>query len=72
MQSQVKKKPEDELPDMSGTTVCKKYLLKRQAGQGAHGMVYLGKEVLTNCPVAVKVVSTIHLTNNNNSDILIS
>ncbi|CDW90051.1 protein kinase domain containing protein [Stylonychia lemnae] len=57
MLTQVKKKPEDELQDMTGQTIAKRYKLKKQAGQGAHGMVYLGKDLQTEMPIAVKLMA---------------
>lgn len=56
MLCQVRKKPDEELLDLSGQIICKKYKLKNQAGSGAHGVVYLGKDISSNLPVAVKVV----------------
>eukprot|EP00347_Sterkiella_histriomuscorum_P022880 403336811 len=55
--SQVRKKPDEELQDLSGEVIGKRYKLKKQAGQGAHGMVYLGKDTQTDMHIAVKVMA---------------
>lgn len=44
MTTQLKKKPEDELPDLTGQTLCKRFKLKLLLGKGAHGMVYIAKD----------------------------
>jgi len=57
MQEPKKKKPEEEVPDYLNKAIAKRFLAKKQLGQGAHGLVYLGKDLSTEAPIAIKLVS---------------
>jgi hypothetical protein len=37
--------------------IAKRFKIKKPAGQGAHGMVYLGKDITNELPIACKFVS---------------
>lgn len=58
--SQIRKKPDEEIPDLAGQLICKWYKLKKVVGQGAHGMVYIGKDLSTDTDIAAKMVSNLN------------
>lgn len=41
----IKKKPEEELPDLSDEILFKRFKIKSSVGKGAHGMVYFAKDL---------------------------